>query len=119
MSKPRDAVKERFWRNLIRRHESSGLGTRRFCEEAGVPNTAFIGGVEFCGGGISTMLGKLIRMTRLELSVLARTMIAQRFFPSGYYFRSGLLGLPPTGRTRRCSGAVEQSPSQAILSLRA
>jgi hypothetical protein len=41
MSKPRDAAKERYWRNLIRRQESSGLGTRRFCDQVGVPEHRF------------------------------------------------------------------------------
>ena len=41
MPKPRDPAKERYWRNLIRRYESSGLGTRRFCEQARVPEHRF------------------------------------------------------------------------------
>lgn len=41
VSKPRDAAKERYWRNLIRRQESSGLGTRRFCNQVGVPEHRF------------------------------------------------------------------------------
>jgi len=36
MPKARDAVKERYWRRLIRRHVASGLGTRRFCQQEGV-----------------------------------------------------------------------------------
>ncbi|HUT94455.1 MAG TPA: hypothetical protein VMY37_33665 [Thermoguttaceae bacterium] len=32
MAKARDAAKERYWRGMIRRWESSGLGARRFCE---------------------------------------------------------------------------------------
>jgi hypothetical protein len=41
MGKPRDAAKERYWRNLIRRQQSSGLGTRRFCDQVGVPEHRF------------------------------------------------------------------------------
>ena len=41
MPKPRDAVKERYWRKLIRRFESSGLGARRFCDKVGVPQHRF------------------------------------------------------------------------------
>jgi len=41
MPKPRDAAKERYWRNLIRRHDASGLGTRRFCDQVGVPQHRF------------------------------------------------------------------------------
>jgi hypothetical protein len=41
MSKPRDAAKERYWRNLVRRQQSSGLGTRRFCAQVGVPEHRF------------------------------------------------------------------------------
>lgn len=41
MGKRRDAAKERYWRNLIRRHQSSGLGTRRFCDQVGVPEHRF------------------------------------------------------------------------------
>jgi hypothetical protein len=37
MAKPRDAVKERYWRNLIRRYRASGLGARQFCERVGIP----------------------------------------------------------------------------------
>lgn len=41
MGKPRDAVKERYWRQLIRRHAASGLGTRGFCAREGVPEYRF------------------------------------------------------------------------------
>jgi hypothetical protein len=33
MAKPRDAAKERYWREMIRRLEASGVGPRRFCEQ--------------------------------------------------------------------------------------
>ena len=41
MSKPRDAAKERYWRDLLRRYRTSGLGTRRFCAQEGVPEYQF------------------------------------------------------------------------------
>jgi hypothetical protein len=41
MGKPRDAVKERYWRQLIRRQAASGLGRRGFCEREGVPEYQF------------------------------------------------------------------------------
>jgi hypothetical protein len=41
MAKPRDAAKERYWRRLIRRHVASGLGSRRFCAQEGVPEHQF------------------------------------------------------------------------------
>jgi hypothetical protein len=41
MAKARDPVKERYWRQLIRRHAASGLGTRCFCEREGVPEYQF------------------------------------------------------------------------------
>jgi hypothetical protein len=41
MTKPRDAAKERYWRRLIQRHVASGLGTRRFCGQEGVPEHQF------------------------------------------------------------------------------
>ena len=31
MAKSRDLAKERYWRGVVRRFESSGLGARRFC----------------------------------------------------------------------------------------
>lgn len=37
VSKPRDAVKERFWRGLLRQWEGSEQGTGEFCRQAGVP----------------------------------------------------------------------------------
>lgn len=37
VSKPRDAVKERFWRGLLRQWVVSELGTGEFCRQAGVP----------------------------------------------------------------------------------
>lgn len=36
MSKQRDAVKERFWRGVMRKWSASGLGARRFCRQAGI-----------------------------------------------------------------------------------
>jgi hypothetical protein len=41
MGKPRDPVKERYWRQLMRRHATSGLGARGFCEREGVPECQF------------------------------------------------------------------------------
>jgi len=37
MAKSGDAVKERYWRGVIRRLEASGLGPRRFCERERLP----------------------------------------------------------------------------------
>ena len=37
MAKSRDAVKERYWRGVIRRLEASGLGARRFCKRERLP----------------------------------------------------------------------------------
>ena len=36
MAKSRDAAKERYWRVMIRRFETSGLGLRRFCDREGL-----------------------------------------------------------------------------------
>ena len=41
MGKPRDAAKERYWRDLLRRFATSGLGTKRFCAQEGVPEHQF------------------------------------------------------------------------------
>jgi hypothetical protein len=41
MSKPRDAAKERYWRDVLRRFGRSGLGTKRFCAQEGVPEHQF------------------------------------------------------------------------------
>ena len=41
MGRPRDAAKERYWRNVIRRHAASGLGARRFCVREGVAESRF------------------------------------------------------------------------------
>ena len=41
MAKSRDTAKERYWRRLLRRHAASGLGTRRFCAQEGVPEHQF------------------------------------------------------------------------------
>jgi hypothetical protein len=41
MGKPRDTVKERYWRQLIRRQSGSRLGTRDFCEREGVCQQQF------------------------------------------------------------------------------
>jgi hypothetical protein len=41
MSKPRDAVKEQYWRDVLRRFGTSGLGTKRFCAQEGVPEHRF------------------------------------------------------------------------------
>ncbi len=41
MAKSRDAVKERYWRGMIRRQGASGLGTRRFCAQERIPEHRF------------------------------------------------------------------------------
>ncbi len=41
MAKSPDAAKERYWRRLIRRQATSGLGTRGFCEREGIPESRF------------------------------------------------------------------------------
>ena len=37
MAKSRDAVKERYWRDVFRRKVASGLGVRQFCVQEGLP----------------------------------------------------------------------------------
>jgi len=39
MGKPRDGAKERYWRRVLRRQASSGLGTGHFCQREGKPPT--------------------------------------------------------------------------------
>ena len=41
MGRPRDAVQERYWRRLIRRHATSGLSVRRFCVREGIAESRF------------------------------------------------------------------------------
>jgi len=41
MGRPRDAVQERYWRRLIRRHAASGLAVRRFCVREGIAESRF------------------------------------------------------------------------------
>jgi transposase-like protein len=41
--KPRDAAKERFWRQILRRWQRSGLPVRAFCEEFGLAEQSFYG----------------------------------------------------------------------------
>ena len=41
MAKSRDAAKERYWRGVIRRQGDSGLGTKRFCAQEGIPEHRF------------------------------------------------------------------------------
>lgn len=41
MAKSRDSAKERYWREVIRRCEASGLGTRRFCRREGFSEHRF------------------------------------------------------------------------------
>lgn len=41
MSKPRDAAKERYWRDVLRRFGTSELGTKRFCAQEGVSEHQF------------------------------------------------------------------------------
>jgi hypothetical protein len=41
MAKSRDAVKERYWRDVFRRHGASGLGVRQFCVQEGLPEHRF------------------------------------------------------------------------------
>lgn len=41
MSKPRDAAKERYWRDVLRRFGTSELGAKRFCAQEGVPEHQF------------------------------------------------------------------------------
>lgn len=41
MAKSRDAVKERYWRDVFRRQGASGLGVRQFCVQEGLPEHQF------------------------------------------------------------------------------
>jgi len=41
MAKSRDAAKERYWRGVIRRQGGSGLATKRFCAQEGIPEHRF------------------------------------------------------------------------------
>lgn len=41
MSKPHDAAKERYWRDVLRRFGTSGLGPKRFCAQEGVREHQF------------------------------------------------------------------------------
>jgi hypothetical protein len=41
MTKSRDASKERYWREVIRRWKASGLEIRRFCKREGVSENCF------------------------------------------------------------------------------
>lgn len=41
MGKPRDAAKERYWRDVLQRFSTSGLGTKRFCAQERVPEHQF------------------------------------------------------------------------------
>ncbi|NLS97873.1 MAG: hypothetical protein GXX96_37505 [Planctomycetaceae bacterium] len=41
MAKPRDVVKERYWRDVFRRQAASGLGVRQFCVKEGLPEHRF------------------------------------------------------------------------------
>jgi len=41
MAKSRDAAKERYWRGVIRRQATSGLGTKRFCAQERIPQHQF------------------------------------------------------------------------------
>ena len=41
MAKSRDAVKERYWRDVFRRQGASGLGVRQFCVQEGLPEHRF------------------------------------------------------------------------------
>ncbi len=36
MAKSRDLAKERYWREIVRRFETSGVGARRFCAREGL-----------------------------------------------------------------------------------
>lgn len=36
MAKSRDSAKEQYWRGVIQRFETSGLGVRRFCDREGL-----------------------------------------------------------------------------------
>ena len=41
MAKSRDAVKERYWRDVFRRQGASGLGVRQFCVQEGLSEHRF------------------------------------------------------------------------------
>ncbi len=41
MARSRDAVKERYWRGVFRRYESSQFSVRRFCAREGLPEHRF------------------------------------------------------------------------------
>jgi len=41
MSKPVDAAKERYWREVLQRYGTSDLGTKKFCAQEGVPEYQF------------------------------------------------------------------------------
>ena len=41
MAKSRDAVKERYWRDVFRRQGASGVGVRQFCVQEGLPEHRF------------------------------------------------------------------------------
>ena len=41
MAKSRDAVKERYWRKVIRQQGASGLGAKQFCAQEGLPEHRF------------------------------------------------------------------------------
>jgi transposase len=40
-NKQRDAAKERFWRDVLRRHAASGLSVRAFCRRKKLTESAF------------------------------------------------------------------------------
>ncbi len=40
-NKRRDAGKERFWRDVLKRHAASGLSVRAFCEREKLTESAF------------------------------------------------------------------------------
>ena len=41
MAKSRDGVKERYWRDVLRRQVASELGVRQFCVQEGLPEHRF------------------------------------------------------------------------------
>jgi hypothetical protein len=41
MPRSRDAAKERYWKDVIRRQAASGVGIREYCDQAGVPEHRF------------------------------------------------------------------------------
>ncbi|NLS95043.1 MAG: hypothetical protein GXX96_23035, partial [Planctomycetaceae bacterium] len=41
MVKSRDGVKERYWRDVLRRQVASELGVRQFCVQEGLPEHRF------------------------------------------------------------------------------